>query len=244
MKKATIIAAVMFSVLFGVSIAFAGESIPNQGFFIEYQKFSKDISWTATVGAKFELARHEDFALAFNGRIETVSERMVDLKGSAGLTDIDYRLEPRLYFRDFFLSFNHWSLHKADVLGEVPNLNLVTVGFERNFGRFTLSGGVNYKMPNSDANYSKAAFLSAEEILHAGAKRSMYARQAVEAFPSAIAKAELGLRSATPSLKLLKTVDVYAGYRYNFGGASTGTFISSQDGIVADGIFGGFRFNF
>jgi hypothetical protein len=221
-------------------VASGSEGIPGQGFFIGYQGYgARDISWTATVGVKFELVRRNDFALAFNGRIETVSEDLEVMRG-AGLTDINYRLEPRIYWKDaWYLSLNHWSYHKADVPGDVPTLNLVTVGVEREWKGIKINAGVNYKLSNSDADYSKSVFLNMEEPLFRRAKYTVYAKQTVEAFPSAVAKAEVGVRMETPSQKVLDAVDVFAGCHFG-----PGKFISSQEGLVPSGPYVGFNLNF
>jgi hypothetical protein len=221
--------------------ASAGEGVPGQGLFIGYQAyFDRDVSWTATVGTKFELVRYDDFAFAFNGRIETVSEKVVNLKGGAGLTDINYRLEPRIYWKDaVYLSLNHWSYHRADTAGDVPNLNLVTLGAEKEWECLKVNGGANYKLSNSDADYSKAVFLNLEEPLFRRPKYAVYAKQTVEAFPSVVAKAEVGARVKTPPRMFLKTVDVFAG-----GHFGRRKYVSSQEGIVPSGPYVGFNFNF
>jgi hypothetical protein len=242
MKKSVMLCALAWAAAMQVpGAAFGSGGIPDQGSFIGYQAYGdKNISWTATVGTKFDLAQLGDFTLAFNGRIETVSERGVNFNEGAGLTDINYRLEPRIYWKDaLYLSLNHWSHHKVDAPGGVPNLNLVTVGVERELERLKINGGVNYKLSNSDAAYSKVVFLNMEEPLFQRGKYVVYASQAIEAFPSVIGKAEVGLRMETPSRKYLGAVDIVAGW--HFGPKK---FISSQEGLVPSGPYAGFSLNY
>ena len=221
-------------------VAFGREGIPGQEIFIGFQGYgARDISWAATIGAKFELVHRNDFALAFNGRIETVSESL-DVMHGAGLTDINYRIEPRMYWKDaWYLSLNHWSYHKVDVPGDVPSLNLVTVGVEHELKWLKINAGVNHKLSNSNVDYSKAVFLNMEEPLFRRSKYMVYAKQTIEAIPSAVAKAEVGVRMETSSRKFLDAVDVFAG-----GHFGPRKFISSQEGLVPSGPYVGFNLNF
>jgi len=241
LKKSAILCALAWAAVTQFpGLAFGREGVPDQGLFIGFQGYgARDISWAATVGVKFELAHRNDFALAFNGRIETVSESL-DVTHGAGLTDINYRLEPRIYWKDaWYLSWNHWSYHKADGPGDVPNLNLVTVGVERELKWLKINAGVNYKMSNSNADYSKAVFLNMEEPFFRRSKYMAYAKQTIEAIPSAVAKAEVGVRMEPSSRKFLSTVDVFVG-----GHFGPKEFISSQEGLVPSGPYVGFTLNF
>lgn len=209
----------------------------NNKFFIESQKFSSDSpSWQTTIGAKFGIFEHGNFLLAFNGRIETASNK-IDVFGGAGLTDIYYRLEPRIYFKDYYLSINHWSLHKADTFGKVPNLNLITLGAEKSLGKLDINFGVQYKMTNSDADYDNIFFADAVYLLWSGHKKSVYARETLEFLPDIVSRTEIGLKLAVGGKRLPNDIDVFAGWQY--GGP-----VSAQYGLSAEGFFGGFRINF
>lgn len=221
-------------------VASGREGIPDQGIFIGFQGYgARDIAWAATVGVKFEIVHRKDVALAFNGRIETVSESL-DVFHGAGLTDINYRLEPRIYWKDtWYLSLNHWSFHKVDAPGDVPNLNLVTVGMDRELKWVMINAGVNHKLSNSSVDYSKAVFLNMEEPLFRRGIYTVYAKQTIEAIPSAVAKAEFGVRIETTKRRFLSAVDLFAG-----GHFGPNRFISSQEGLVPSGPYVGFNLIF
>ncbi len=241
MKKSAMFCALAWAALMQFpGAAFGDEGIPGQGLFIGFQGYgAREISWTETVGVKFELVSLSDFALAFNGRIEAVSENQNVLQG-AGLTDINFRLEPKIYWKNaWYLSWNHWSFHKSDVPGGVPNLNLVTAGVERELKWLKIDAGVNYKLPNSDADYSKAVFLNMEEPLFRISRFMVYAKQTIEAVPSAVAKAEVGARMETSARRFLRAVDVFVG-----GHFGSKRYISSQEGLVPSGPYAGFSLIF
>ena len=237
MKTRTVLA--ILAVLSAFSVPVFGADL-NEGVFIEGEKFSSsDPAWAATIGAKFKVSGYKGYSLVFNGRIETVSHHSNAFDGGAGLTDIDYRLEPRIYFKDYYLSFNHWSLHKADVPGDVPNLNLATIATERSYGNLSLVAGAQYKMPNSDADYKKILFVDATYFFREKGCGA-YVREIVEAVPGVISKTEAGYRFGAKSAKLMKSYDLFAGWQY-LGGEKA---VSSQYGLAGEGFFAGFSVNF
>jgi len=180
------------------------------------------------------------FCCGDKGSAEIVDEANTFARKGYLNVSINYRLEPRIYWKDaWYLSWNHWSYHKADGPGDVPNLNLVTVGVERELKWLKINAGVNYKMSNSNADYSKAVFLNMEEPFFRRSKYMAYAKQTIEAIPSAVAKAEVGVRMEPSSRKFLSTVDVFVG-----GHFGPKEFISSQEGLVPSGPYVGFTLNF
>jgi len=230
-----------FLVLFICFVAAPASSFAlDEYFFLEYDRYAvqNEASWHAVVGCNFDLYTVKGATIGFQGRINTVSEASMPF-GGAGLTDIAYRLEPRVAYGRYFLSFNHWSLHKADVFGDVPNLNALTVGTERKIGPVTLTIAGQYMLTSSDAAYNKHVMIDARYTIARVRYGELYARSTAEVLPGAMVRAETGLRMLRAEGKIIKSTDLFVSWN-----SWNGLRPTSQLGLADGGFLYGFRLNF